>query len=286
MADAGKIPTLKVRCACGKSCQNAEKYFQHKLVCGIHQKTNVPSASSDPSQALELNSGAASMLAAEERPIPSAEFTAKKTQCPCGRSFTSEKALNKHLRYSKTHQLGKPVLPSASKGKIPGLVPFMVPHSPATSVHPASDPVPGTIPSSVLSLASLFTCTCGHVFESQRTMDIHKRDSLTHKRQADKSPTRHEQWDSSLVSSFASMNLEPVSTRVMPSVARFNCICGRIFSNQEALEEHKQHARRHLWQEKGERREKKFKTPRPQYRKDEYLHDMSAALARQCNSGE
>jgi len=341
---AGRISTLEVRCACGKSCENAKTYFRHKLFCGTHQKenvlrttpssdrsfaivparasisasspkpvacwcgrtfknhhalrqhgcycavykqqTNAHSTSSDPSQVLELNSSADSAPASGERSIPPAKFTVTKTQCLCGQSFANEKALNKHLRYSKTHQVGKPGSSSISKGKTPGSVPFIVPHSPPTPIHPASGPVPGTIPSSVLSRASLFTCTCGHAFETQRVMDLHKRDSLIHKRQAEESPTGYEQWDDSLVTSFASINLESVSTRIMPSGARFSCICGCIFIDQKALEQHKQDARRHAWQVKGERREKKFKTPRPQYQKDEYLHDMAAVLARQYCGGE
>lgn len=345
MADAvGRISTLEVRCACGKSFENAETYFRHKLFCGTHQKEkaicttpssnqklatvparasisasspkpvaclcgrtfknhhalrkhgcyctvhkqqlNAHSASSDPSQVLELNSGAGSVSAAGERPIPPAEFTAKKIQCPCGQSFANEKALNKHLRYSKTHQAKKPESSSTSKGKKPGSVSFTVPHSPPTSIPPASGPVPGTIPSSVLSLAPLFPCTCDHVFETQRVLDVHKCDSLIHKRQTYESPTRYEQWDTSLVSSFASTNLESVSTQVMPPVARFAYMCGRIFINQKEFEQHKQDTRRHAWQEKGERREKIFKAARPQYQKDEYLQDMAAALARQGYSGE
>ncbi|KAH7108867.1 hypothetical protein B0J11DRAFT_449437, partial [Dendryphion nanum] len=175
---------------------------------------------------------------------------------------------------------------STSKGKPPDSVPFMVPQSPPTPIHPASGPVPGTIPSSMLSRALLFTCTCGHAFETQRVMDLHKRDSLFHKRQAEESPTGYEQWDDSLVTSFASINLESVSIRIMPSVAGFSCICGSIFINQKALEQHKQDARRYAWQVKGGRREKKSKSPRPQYQKDEYLHDMAAVLARQCCGGE
>ena len=330
MADAaGRISTLEVRCACGKSSENAETYFRHKLFCGAHQKEsvlrttpsseqsfsimpasspkpvvcwcgrtfknhhalrqhgchcavykqqkNAHSTSSDPSQVLELNSSADSAPATGERSILSAKFTAKKSRCPCGQSFASEKALNKHLQYSKTHQVGKPASSPTSKGKTPGSVPYMVPQSPPNPIHP----VPGTIPYSMLSRALLFTCTCGHALETQRIMDLHKHDSLIHKRQVEESPTGYEQWDDSLVTSFASINLESVSARIIPPASRFSCICGSEFSNQQALQQHKRGARRCAWQVKGERREKNFKSPRPQYQRDEYLHDMAAVLARQ-----
>ncbi|KAI0568173.1 hypothetical protein PtrEW4_011808, partial [Pyrenophora tritici-repentis] len=143
--------------------------------------------------------------------------------------------------------------------------PFTAPHSPPTSIPPAFGPVPGTIASSVLSL--------------------HKRDSLYHRRQADKSLTQNQQQDSSLVSSFAFMKLEPVLTQIGPSVARFACVYGRTFTSQEALEKHEVEKRRLAWPE-GERREKIFKTPRPQYQEDENLRDICAALARQNYGGE
>jgi hypothetical protein len=63
-------------------------------------------------------------------------------------------------------------------------------------------------------------------------------------------------------------------------------MCGRTFTNRKALEQHKQDAGQQASQEKGERKEKVFKKHRPQYQEDEYLRDMSAALARQHYGGE
>jgi hypothetical protein len=341
----GKITTFEVRCACGKSCENAEAYGQHKSICSIHRKeenavsitarsnrkfatipakasisasspkpvacwcgrtfrnnhvfrehgrycamykqqTNARSASSDPAKSLELNSGASSVSAAGEHPIPLADSTAKKIQCPCGQSFGNEKALNKHLRYSKTHQLKNSGSVPTSKAKTPGSVPFMAPHSPPTSVPPTSGPVPGTIPLSVLPLASPFPYTYGHVFKTQRVLDLHKRNSLFHKQQADESPTRNEQWDDSLVSSFASLRLESVPTRVTPSVGGFTCVCGCEFTNRKALEQHERDARGYAGQKIAERKKKIFSMPRSQYQADEDLRDLAAVLARQYSGWE
>jgi hypothetical protein len=270
---------------CGRMFKNHHALQKHGCHCAVHkQQTNAHSASSDSAQVLELYSGAGSVSAAEERPIPSAEAPAMKIYCPCGRSFANEKALNQHLRCSKTHQAGKLTSASKFEATTPGLVPYTTPHPSPTLISPCSGPVPGTVSSSALSLAPLFPCTCGHAFQTQQVLNLHKRDSLYHKQQADQSLTRKEKWDDSLVSSFAFLNLEPVLTQAKPSVARFDCMCGLMFTNEKALEQHKRDARRFAWQEKVERRETIFKTPRPQYREDEYLRDLAAALAyRYCS---
>lgn len=275
-----------VACRCGRKFKNHHALRQHGRHCAVSkQDINKDSASSDPPQVLEVNSDADSVPAAGERPVPAAESIKKRHQCTCGQSFANEKALNKHLRYSKTHQFGKSGSSSASIDKRPGSLPFTVPYSHPTSIYPASGPVPGTIPSSTLSQASLLTCTCGHAFETQRIMDLHKRDSLFHKRQSEDSEIQYERLDDSLVSSFASMNLGSVPAPVIPSVARFACVCGGMFIDQKALERHKQHARRHAWPEKVEKRENKLATPRPQFQKEEYLDDMAAVLAWQYRGG-
>ncbi|KAH7078243.1 hypothetical protein FB567DRAFT_607366, partial [Paraphoma chrysanthemicola] len=160
--------------------------------------------------------------------------------------------LKNHLRYSKTHEAERLRSGFTPRGRTSVSVPFTAPHSNPTSDPLVLGPVPGTIPSSVLTL--------------------HKRDSLYHKREADKSLTHYQQEDNSLVLSFASMRLEPASTQAGPSIARF--------ASKKGLEKHKdkgQLAR----PEKEIRREKPFQTPRQQYQEDEYLRDMSAALARQ-----
>ena len=107
------------------------------------------------------------------------------------------------------------------------------------------------------------------------------RDSLYHGGQADKSLAQNQEEDNSLISSFASLSLESVSTQAWPLVAKFACVCGRIFTCQKALAKHKQEKARLAWREKGERREKMFKTPRPQYQENEDLRDRAAIFARQ-----
>ncbi|KAF1844474.1 uncharacterized protein K460DRAFT_369324 [Cucurbitaria berberidis CBS 394.84] len=209
--------------------------------------------------------------------------TPKKILCPCGQSFTKERKLENHLRYSKTHQAGKPRTGFTPKGTTPVSVPITAPHSSQTSISSGLGLLPGTISSSV---ASLIRCTCGQAFETQQVLDLHKRDSLYCGQQADKSLTQNKQEDNSLVSSFASLNLESVSTQAGPLVARFYCVCGRPFTSQKALAKHKQEKARNVWREKGERREKMVKTPRPQYQEDEDLRDRAAVFARQYYGGE
>jgi hypothetical protein len=186
------------------------------------------------------------------------------------------------LRYSKTHQAGKPRTRFTPKGTTSVSVPIMPPLSFPTSISPDSGLVLGNISSSV---ASLIPCTCGQAFETQRVPDLHKRDSLYHG-QADKSLTQNQEEDNSLISSFASLDLKSVSTQAWPLVARFDCVCSRTFTCQEAFAKHEQEKGRLAWREKEEKKEKMFNTPRPQYQVDEYLRDIAAVLARQYCSGE
>ncbi|KAH9861559.1 hypothetical protein J1614_011309 [Plenodomus biglobosus] len=246
------------------------------------QKTNAQSADSNPTQVVDSHLDADSVSMARGHSILPAEPIARRIQCPCGQSFANENALNKHIRYSKRHQEEQPRSASKYKSTVPGPMPFTDRHSPSTSIPPGSDPVPGTIPSSALSTASLIQCTCGHAFETQRILNLHKRDSLYHKRQSDQPVTQDEPWDDSLISSFASLNLQPASTRPRPSIARFTCICGLNFTNLKTLEQHKREAARRAWQgKKDEGKEKMFKTPRPQNKEDEYLRDPAAVYAQQ-----
>jgi hypothetical protein len=69
-------------------------------------------------------------------------------------------------------------LRSTPKGTAPVLVPLTAPYPPPTSTIPALGPVPGTVTSSVLSVASLIPRTCGCAFQTQRVLDLHKCDSL------------------------------------------------------------------------------------------------------------
>jgi acetone carboxylase gamma subunit len=202
---------------------------------------------------------------------------AKKIKCTCGRSFKNEDALNAHLRDSKTHQAVNFGHEVKSKATSSVSVPLMATYSPLTSISPALGTKPEIISYPMLTTFSLIRCTCGHAFKAQRILDLHKHDSLYYKRQTDQSSTRSEQCANSLVSFFASLNLESVSTRSTPPAARFTCTCGCIFTNQEALQKHK----RLVWTTETEKRETVFKTPRPNYHEDEDLRDFASAHARQ-----
>jgi hypothetical protein len=84
----------------------------------------------------------------------------------------------------------------------------------------------------------------------------------------------------------ASLQLEPALAQTGSLVDRFACMCGCTFTSQKTFEKHKEEKRRSAWPEKGEKREKIFKTPRPQHQDDMYLRDTCAALAPQdCGGG-
>lgn len=313
MADAAeRTCTVEVRCPCKKSSENAEAYLQHKEHCTTHQEKknvtskplsinrsttivpatapipassqkpaasmadtmsnrplalpehgrcpatwkqqmNMPSALSDPGQVMELDLDAASASTAGEYLISPAETMKTTIRCPCGQSFAKEKLLNKHLRYSQTHLAGKHRSEPRFKITTPGSVPFKAPPLPPTSVPPAYTSVPGMIPSSTLSIVP---------------------------------SARNEPVADSLLYSLASLNLDSVSTRARPLEASLVCMCGRTFTDQETLEKHKRDARRLAWQGKRKTTVQVFNTPRPQYHKDEYLQDMSIALARQHAVGD
>ena len=189
------------------------------------------------------------------------------------------------MRYSKTYQAEKSRSGSTLKSTTPDSVPFTVSHSPSTTTSPALWPVSSNIPSSVLPKTPLISCTCSPVFAPEQVPQVHKRDCLYYRRQADKSLTQNQQQDDSLVSSFRSLRLEPVLVEAEPLVASFACMCGRTFTSQKAFEKHKVEKRQPAWPEKGEKRKDIFKTPRPQYHEDEYLRDMCEALARQSYGG-
>jgi hypothetical protein len=154
-------------------------------------------------------------------------------------------------------------------------VSFTAPQPPPPPIPLTSGPVPGTIPSSVLWGASLLLCTCGHSFETQRILDLHKRDSIFHK----------QQWDDSIITSFASLNLGSQPTQVRASIARWKCICGRKFTNQAAFEHHARDNKQLALLDKGEGTARIFKMPRPQYQKDEYLQEMASCLTQQYRAG-
>jgi hypothetical protein len=267
MDAAGRISTKKVFCPCGKSFPNADTYLGHKRLCANHPETESIISTNSSS-----NRRTATAPPAARAPILAS--TSDKILCPCGQSFTTEKKLEKHLRFLTTHQAWKPRTGSTPKGTIAVSVPITAPHLSPTPISPALG-LPPAISSPVTSIVPY---TYGQAFEIQRVVDQQKRDSLYHRRQGDRLLTQNQEDDNTLVSSFASLNLESVSSQARPLVARFPCVCGRIFSCQEALAKHKQEVR---WWEKGEKRDKMFITPRPQYQEDEDLHAMAALLARQ-----
>ncbi|EUC27303.1 hypothetical protein COCCADRAFT_112070 [Bipolaris zeicola 26-R-13] len=260
---------LSVTCQCSGRFKNHNKIHGHECQRAFYeQQVNARSITLNLTWYSELNQGAGPTLATEKRPIPPAEATAQKILCPCGQSFKNEKKLGNHLRYSKTHQAEKLGSGSTPKSTTPDSVPFTVSHSPSTTISPALWPVSTTILSS-----------------PEKVSQVHKRDCLYYRRQADKSLTRSQQQNDSLVSSFASLRLDPVLAQAQPLVASFACICGSTFTGQKALEKHKVEKRQLAWPEKGEKRKDVFKTPRPQYHEDEYLRDMCEALARQSYGG-
>lgn len=85
----------------------------------------------------------------------------------------------------------------------------------------------------------------------------------------------------SLITALESLNLGSVPARARISEASLVCMCGITFTDQEALEQHKRNAGRLAWQGKTRTTAEAFNTPRPQYHKDDYLQEMSIALARQ-----
>ena len=281
-ASSSGSPSLQefVACVCGRKFKNNHALRSHGGYCAVRkQQANAHPTSPDPSKILEENANAYSSLATGELPISSAKVTTKRISCLCGQSFANEKALAMHLRYSKNHRSEKQAGSSVSMSKAPGSVPLKVPYPPVPLDFQTPGPAPGIIPAPALSPASLLTCTCGQRFETQRIMDLHKRDSIFHKQQAGRSPTQPKQSDDTLISSFASLNLASVSPQTVSSMSGRSCFCGRTFIDQEALHRHKRDARHHAWPDNGQATRTKFNTAQPQYQREEDIHEMAAFLA-------
>jgi hypothetical protein len=192
------------------------------------------------------DSDAGSMSPAVEHPVSLAGSTGK-IHCACGRTFAKQGALDMHLRDSKAHQAGRIHSAAGFISLTSSKVQPTILNAPPPPHPPASAPVPGTIPSSTFLVAQLLQCTCGHSFETQRILDLHKRDSLYHQRHADHSSAPQKHRNDSLPSALASMTLHSEPARTRPSAASLTCICGCIFSTQAAFDQHNADAVRYAW---------------------------------------
>jgi hypothetical protein len=273
----GRISTLEVRCHCGGSFGNVNMYLQHKRVCSFYSDEEYDSSQRMDGNSLDRATSSSSIPDFVLAVSPS-EARATRLQCPCGRSFANDKALDQHIQCSKIHQASNSGSASKSKATAPASVPSVAPHSPPASILTVSGPLPGWIPSSELVPDPFLTYTYGYAFETQRILDLQKYDSLYYKQHVDQPPTRNENRDDSLVSLFESLNIQP---QARPSVARFSCKCGSIFPNQNALEHHKREIAQLSLRKMEERKEKPFTTPRPSYQVDQDLRDLATIIARQ-----
>jgi hypothetical protein len=154
-------------------------------------------------------------------------------------------------------------------------VPLTATNLPLTLISPALGTKLDTISFPMLTTFSLIRYACDRAFKDKRILDLHKNDCLYHNRQIDQSSTRNEQCDNSIISSFAFLILESVSTRRTSSVVKSACICRCISTKQEALEKHK----RLVWTTERRKRETVFGTPRPNCHENEGLRDLASAHA-------
>lgn len=184
--------------------------------------------------------------AAEQRSPP--PQCATKIHCTCGRTFVRKDSLDMHLRTSMAHQAER--LHLAEKDFVPPMPNVVQPttlNAPLHSAHSASTNHPGSTSYSKTSVAQVHQCDCGHSFETQRSLDFHKRDSLHHQRQTDDSSAAENHQQDSLTAALASMNLYSEITWIYPPAASLTCICGCIFSTQGAFDQHKADAARYAW---------------------------------------
>jgi hypothetical protein len=270
-----------VACLCGRVFKNHDTYGQHRLRCGMNQQqTRTHLQPMDATKVYDLKPSMSSAAAAGG-PAPFRNTTAKNVQCTRGQSFAHEKQLNKIPCCSKTNEMVKSRSVSKSTSVALGSVPFTARNASPNPLLSASGPLPDVISSPMLLKASLTPYTYGQTLEIERALNVHKRDFHERSNQVS---TRSEQMDASLISSFASLELRSAAAQDEPSVAGCICQCGRSFTSHKLLIQHKDIMRRCAWSEKGGARDKKFKTPRPHYQKDEYLHELAALHARQYSS--
>ena len=189
--------------------------------------------------------GSTSSAAGQRSPPPQC---VAKIHCTCGRTFTRQESLDLHLRTARAHQAERMHL--EEEDFIPLMPSVVQPTTVNALAHPAhsasvTDPESPLYPK--MSVAQLLHCDCGHSFETQRSLNLHKRDSLYHQRQA-KDPSAAERYEQdSLTSALASMTLNSGITRIHPPAANLTCICGCIFSTQAAFDQHKADSARYAW---------------------------------------
>ncbi|KAH6622466.1 hypothetical protein C7974DRAFT_398342 [Boeremia exigua] len=175
-----------------------------------------------------------------------------KIHCVCGRDFAKQAALDMHLQTSKIHHAGELKL-STPKAVQPATQTAHSPLLPQTTA-----PLPGTIPHSNFSVAQLIRCTCGQSFETQRILDLHKRDSMYHQRHNNNSSTPQTHQEDSLTSAFSSISLYSESAQILPAAGGLTCVCGCIFSTQEAFDQHNVEVARYVQLGNSEAKIKRF----------------------------
>lgn len=167
--------------------------------------------------------------------------------CACGRTFAEQAALDMHLQFSKAHRVEESHLAEGYISLTPDTVQITALEMPPPPASRTSAPIAGDIPCSTVHISKTFRCTCGHLFETECSLHLHKRNSLYHRRHADESKTNQKDPGDSLTSAFASMNLSSGPAWLQPSVARLTCIRGCIFSTQGAFDQHNTDAARYAW---------------------------------------
>jgi hypothetical protein len=181
-------------------------------------------------------------------PISPSAYT-KRIHCACGRTFAEQAALNMHLQTSKAHraqriQPGEGFISLTSDLVQPATV-NAPPHPPQPP--PAFAPMPGTISYLTSSVPGLLHCTCGQSYETQRILDLHKRDSLYHQRHPDDFPTLGKHQENSPTPALVPTATHSQPTKTQPTTVNLKCICGCVFSTQGAFDQHNTDAARYAW---------------------------------------
>lgn len=89
-----------------------------------------------------------------------------------------------------------------------------------------------------ISVARLLRCDCDHSFETERSLDLHKRDSLHHQRRAGVYSVSSRDPQEPLTSAFALTTLYSEITRTQSSAATLTYICGCISRTKAAFDQH------------------------------------------------